>query len=260
MSVTGTMAKFLGIVLIVLIALYGLACLALYLGQRSMIYYPPQQAALAAPVVSSLAVPGAVLKVSERPLEGRKALIYFGGNAEDVSTSLPLLAQAFPHRALYLPHYRGYAGSTGSPTEKDLVADALLLVDRVAAVHPDIVLVGRSLGSGVAVQVASQRKVERLVLVTPYESIAGIAADQFRAFPVRWLLKDNYESGRYAPQVRAPTLIVAAARDEVIPAWSTRQLLSRFAPGIATWRELDGVGHNTIAQSPDYISALQWAQ
>jgi pimeloyl-ACP methyl ester carboxylesterase len=254
------MVKFLGIVLIVLVAVYGLACLALYLGQRSMIYYPPQQAALAAPVVSTLAVPGAVLKVSERPLDGRKALIYFGGNAEDVTSSLPLLERAFPGRALYLMHYRGYTGSTGSPTERDLVADALQLYEHVAASHPDIVLVGRSLGSGVAVQVASQRPVERLVLVTPYESIAGIAAQQFRAFPVRWLLKDSYESGLYAPKVKAPTLILAAARDEVIPAWSTRQLMSRFAPGIATYRELEGVGHNTIAQSPDYIPSLEWAQ
>lgn len=254
------MVKFFGIILVALLALYALACFALYLGQRSMIYYPPQEAALAAPVVSTLAVPGAVLKVSERPLEGRQALIYFGGNAEDVSGSLPLLERAFPQRALYLLHYRGYAGSTGSPTERDLVADALALFDRVAARHPDVVLVGRSLGSGVAVQVASRRKVERLVLVTPYESIAGIAARQFPVFPVRLLLEDSYESGRYAPLVKAPTLILAAARDEVIPAWSTQQLLSRFAPGIAVYRELDGVGHNTIALSPDYIPALQWAR
>ncbi len=254
------MHKFLGIVLIALLGLYGLACLALYLGQRAMIYHPPQQAALAAPVVSTLNVPGAVLKVSERPLEGSKALIYFGGNAEDVSGSLPLLERAFPGRALYLLHYRGYAGSTGSPTERALVADALQLFDQVAAIHPGIVLVGRSLGSGVAVQVASQRPVERLVLVTPFESIAGIAARQFRAFPVRPLLEDGYESGRYAPRVKAPTLILAAAQDEVIPAWSTRQLLSRFAPGIATLRELEGVGHDTIAQSPDYIPSLQWAR
>jgi len=253
------MHKFLGIVLIVLAALYGLACLALYLGQRSLIYYPPREAALAAPVVSTLAVPGALLKVSERPLEGRKALVYFGGNAEDVSASLPLLERAFPDRALYLLHYRGYAGSTGSPTERDLVADAVRLFDHVAARHPDVVLVGRSLGSGVAVQVASRRPVGRLVLVTPYESIAGIAARQFRVFPVRWLLKDSYESGNYAARVKAPTLILAAAQDEVIPAWSTRRLLSRFAPGIATYRQLEGVGHNTISQSPDYIPSLQWA-
>jgi pimeloyl-ACP methyl ester carboxylesterase len=254
------MHKFLGIILIALLALYGAACIGLYLRQRSLIYYPPPEATLRAPVVSTLAVPGALLKVSERPLAGRKALIYFGGNAEDVSASLPQLDRAFPGRALYLLHYRGYAGSTGSPTERDLVADALQLFDRVAAGHPDIVLVGRSLGSGVAVQVASQRAVERLVLVTPFESIAGIAAQQFRAFPVRWLLKDAYESGLYAAKVRAPTLILAAARDEVIPAWSTRRLLSRFAPGIAVFRELEGVGHNTIAESPDYIPALQWAQ
>lgn len=254
------MPKTFGVIAIMLFALYGAACLGLFLMQRSMIYYPPREAALAAPVVSTLAVPGAVLKVSERPLQGHKALIYFGGNAEDVSASLPLLDRAFPGRALYLPHYRGYAGSTGSPTERDLVADALLLVDRVAASHPDIVLVGRSLGSGVALQVAAQRQVERLVLVTPFDSILGIAARQFPVFPVRWLLQDTYDAKRHAPRVKAPTLVLAAGQDEVIPAWSTRRLLSRFTPGTATYQAIDGVGHNTIAQSPAYMTALQWAR
>jgi pimeloyl-ACP methyl ester carboxylesterase len=244
------------LIAIALLALYTAACLGLFLTQRSMIYYPPARAALAAPVVSTLAMPGAELKVSERPREGRKAVIYLGGNAEDVSASLPLLDRAYPEHALYLLHYRGYAGSTGSPTERDLVADALVLYDRVAAVHPEVVVVGRSLGTGVAVQLASQRAVHRLVLVTPYDSIAGIAAQQFRAFPVRLLLKDTFESGSYAPQVRAPTLILAASNDEVIPGWSTRLLVTRFAPGVASMTTIEGAGHNTISESPAYLAAM----
>jgi pimeloyl-ACP methyl ester carboxylesterase len=250
------MLKFLGIIMVAGLVFYVAACIALFLGQRSMIYYPPAQAALAAPLVSTLEAPGAVLRVSERPLAGRQAVIYFGGNAEDVSTSLPLLAQAFPRHALYLLHYRGYAGSTGNPTEADLVADALLLFDRVAAYHPEIVVVGRSLGSGVALQLASRRPVHRLVLVTPYNSILELAGRQFPWVPVRWLLKDRYESGLYAAKIEVPTVVLAAENDEVIPAWSTQRLVSRFAPGVASVRVIPGAGHNTISASPAYVAAL----
>jgi pimeloyl-ACP methyl ester carboxylesterase len=102
--------------------------------------------------------------------------------------------------------------------------------------------------------------VHRLVLVTPFDSLQELAAQQFPLFPVRWLLKDKYESWRYAPQVRAPTLIVAAERDEIIPASSTRKLLSRFAPGIATMETIAGAGHDTVSDSPAYLEALRRAQ
>jgi pimeloyl-ACP methyl ester carboxylesterase len=254
------MAKFIVGMVCVAIAIYLCACLALFVFQRSLIYYPPRTASLQAPTVETLALPGATVNISERPHGGARAVIYLGGNAEDVSSSLPQLALAFPDRALYLMHYRGYAGSTGKPTERDLVADALALFDRVATNHPDVVLIGRSLGTGVAVQVASQRKVGKLVLVTPYDSIEGIAARQFRYFPVHWMLKDRYLSGRYAPRIAAPTLILAAGHDEVIPAWSTQLLLSRFRPGVATMRIIPGAGHNTISAAPAYVEALAWAR
>jgi len=253
------MLKAASIVMVAGAAFYLAACLGLFLVQRSFIYFPPPQARVEAPSTSILAVPGARVLVSERPLPGNRAVIYLGGNAEDVSASLPLLAQAFPRHALYLPHYRGYAGSSGKPTEAALVADALLLFDKVAARHPEVVLIGRSLGTGVAVQVASRRRIARLVLVTPFDSLQGLAQQQFPYMPVRWLLRDTYESGRYAPQIAAPTLILAAGADEIIPAASTAQLLARFAPGVASMRVLHGAGHNTISATPDYLRALQWA-
>ena len=75
------------------------------------------------------------------------ALIYFGGNAENVSASLPMLSAAFPDRAIYAMHYRGYGGSSGAPSEEALQDDALLLFDQVYAQHPNILVMGRSLGS-----------------------------------------------------------------------------------------------------------------
>ena len=254
------MQKTLSVIVLLGLGTYAAACLALFLLQRSLIYFPPSVAAYPAPSTWTLDVPGAVVKVSERPLAGERALLYFGGNAEDVTASLPLLDAAFPQHALYLLHYRGYAGSSGKPTEAALVADALALFDRMAHRHKEVVVIGRSLGSGVAVQVASRRPVARLVLVTPFDSLQSLAAGQFPWFPVRWLLTDTYASVQYAPRVAAPTLIVAAAHDDIVPLHSTRRLAAGFAPGLATLRIIDGAGHNSISDSPDYLAALAWAR
>ena len=253
------MQKTLGFLLFIL-AVYACACLALFLAQRSFIYFPPAKAAIQAPNTSTMAVPGAVVKVSERPHPGSKAIVYLGGNGEDVSMSLPLLDAAFPDHALYLLHYRGYTGSTGKPSEQALVADALLLFDRVAAQHAEVLVIGRSLGTGIALQVASQRPVHKLVLVTPYDSLAALAAGQFPYFPVRWLLQDRYDSLRHAPQINVPTLIVAAEHDEIIPADSTARLFARFKPGVATRMVIAGAGHNSISDSAAYLHALEWAR
>ena len=241
----------------ILAILYLAACGAIYFLQRSMIYYPQPAPAVAAAQRMALKADGAELVVWLRPHDGPKALVYFGGNAEDVSANLPSLPAAFPGHAIYLMNYRGYGGSTGTPSEQSLQRDALLLFDQVHAEHPDVTVMGRSLGSGLAVRVASARPVGRLVLVTPYESLSGLAAALFPYFPVRWLLVDRYESGRNAPQVKAPTLIIAAERDEVIPRWSTDQLQSRFAGGVATLKVIAGAGHNTISEEPAYWTALR---
>lgn len=254
------MQKTLGILLLLALGAYGVACLALFFLQRSLIYYPPAASAYPAPHTSTLQVPGASLKVSERPVSGHGAVIYLGGNAEDVTASLPQLDAAFPDRALYLLHYRGYGGSSGKPNEEDLVRDALALFDHVAPVHGDIVVIGRSLGTGVAVQLATRRPVRRLVLVTPFDSLRDLAAEQFPYFPVRWLLRDRYDSWRHAPRVTAPTRIIVAGKDEIIPAHSSRQLLSRFAHGVATMQVIEDAGHNTISNHPAYLPALEWAR
>lgn len=235
--------------------LYALACLAIYLAQRSLIYYPQPRRADAA--LTRLQVDGARLDISTRALASPDAVVYFGGNAEDVSGSLPQLARAFPAHALYLMHYRGYGGSSGAPSEAALFADGLALFDRVRAQHPNVTVIGRSLGSGVAVHLASARPVARLVLVTPYDSIAGIAASQFPFLPVRWLLSDKYESFRYAPRVSAPTTLITAENDDIIPAASSSLLLSRFRPGLARQVVIPAAGHNNLSDSQIYLSALR---
>ena len=141
---------------------------------------------------------GERLKVWVVPRAGSKALLYFGGNAEDVAGNIEEFAAAFPDRSLFLVNYRGYGGSSGQPSEAALFADALAIFDHVRREHSEIAVMGRSLGSGVAVFVASERPVERLVLVTAFDSLVNVATEYFRWLPVGWLMRDRYDSARRA--------------------------------------------------------------
>ena len=232
-------------------------CLLLFLAQRSFIYFPQSKSPTGNSPTLTLEFEGAILLVSTRPRAGQDAVIYFGGNAEDVSRSLPTLADAFPERSLYALNYRGYGGSTGKPSEAAIISDALRLFDRIHADHPHIVVIGRSLGSGVAIHVASERPVERLVLVTPYDSLLNIAATQFRYFPLSWLMLDKFESWRYAPKVTAATQLLVAQNDEVIPLASSEALYKHLPHSLAILTIIPGVGHNTISESSEYIPDLR---
>lgn len=249
--------RILAVVLVVVLAVYLAAGAMLYYRQRSLIYFPQPSVSADPAYTMKLEVEGAELRIATRPHPGPAALIYFGGNAEDVSASLPELSAAFPQKAIFLMHYRGYGGSTGSPSEKALQQDALALFDSVRAQHPDVTVIGRSLGTGIAIRLATQRPVTRLVLVTPFDSLQDLAAAQFPFFPVRWFLTDKYDSGRYAPLVSAPTTIVAAQRDEIVPRASTDLLHARFSPGVAKFIVLPGTGHNSISSHPLYLDILR---
>jgi pimeloyl-ACP methyl ester carboxylesterase len=239
----------------VALAMYRAACFVLFMQQRHLLYFP-QAARHVDAGARPLRAQGPRVLVSTREVAGPKAVVYFGGNAEDVSRSLPTLQAAFPDSSLYLLHYRGYGGSEGEATEEALVADALALFDQAHAAHAQVTVLGRSLGSGLAVHVASLRPASKLVLVTPYDSIVGIAAEQYPFMPVSLILQDKYESFRYAPKVRAPTHLIAAGADRIIPRASTEQLLRRFAPGVAHLSVVAGAGHNSISQDPHYLGLL----
>lgn len=247
------------VILIMVIAvavLYAGVCGALFVFQRSLIYFPQPRSNPGGSTLMTLYVGAGTVQVSTCQQAGPDAVLYFGGNAEDVSQDVPDIAAAFPNKAIYLLHYPGYGGSSGSPSQQSIFAAALALFDRVHTDHPNIVVIGRSLGSGVAVWIASQRPVTRLVLVTPYDSLADIAARHYPYLPVRWLLRDKFESWRYAPQVTAPTRIIVAEDDEVIPRASSDRLRTRFQEGSVSYAVVPGAGHNTIQDSPNYWTLL----
>jgi pimeloyl-ACP methyl ester carboxylesterase len=230
--------------------LYVAMCALLYVFQQSLMYFPPS-----APVGPVVDFQGHA--VSMRGLRSPQALLYFGGNAEDVAANLPEYAAAFPEHAIYLAHYRGFGGAPGTPDEEGLTEDALALFDRVWEKHAQVTVVGRSLGSGLALRVASEKQVARLVLITPFDSMEDVAERRLPFVPVRWLLRDKYLSSKYAAGVSVPVLVISAERDEVVPRESTELLMARFARGVARQVVVARAGHNTIAESKLFWAYLQ---
>jgi hypothetical protein len=247
--------------LLSVLSLVGLAYLGLvawtYVTQRAQIYYPVAETRHAGAEALWMDSGGERVKVWHVARAGPQALIYFGGNAEDVAGNIGTFARAFPEHSLFFVNYRGYGGSTGRPTEAGLRSDALAIFDRVRETHPDIAVLGRSLGSGVAVALASERPVERLVLVTAYDSLVNVAREYFGWLPVGLLLLDRYESAELAPRTRAPVLIVIAAEDEIISRQRSEALAAAFAPGQVSIEVVPGTGHNTLDLSPLYLEAIQ---
>jgi len=241
--------------LTIVMGVYVGICVFFLIFQRSFIYMPRPETSTHAPAFT-LDVPGARVRISSQPHDGPKALMYFGGNAEDVAYTLPELAAIFPDRAIYLMHYRGYCGSSGRPTEAALRGDARALFQMVHACHSDVIVVGRSLGSSLAIQLAAEEPVSRIVLITPFESILRIAQRTAPFLPMALLLHDKYESWRFAPRVSCPTLIIAASHDELVPLGDTETLLRAFRPGVATLRVMDGTDHNSVSDKAEFWEAL----
>lgn len=248
--------KRLVVPLLAIVAVYAALCAGLYFGQRSLLYFPPAAARTARADVLWLTSDGVRLKLWAVRQQASNAILYFGGNAEDAAWYVDDLSALFPDAALYLVNYRGYGGSGGSPSETALTADAERVFDFVRERHAEVSVIGRSLGSGIAVDLAAKRDVDRLVLVTPYDSVLNVAKKAFALFPVSWLLKDKFDSLAKAGAVRAPTLVLIAGRDRVIPLASTERLL-RALPATTARVTIAGATHDSITDSRDYRTALR---
>jgi uncharacterized protein len=236
--------------------IYLVFCGLLYAFQRSLIYFPTTEVHLSG--VESLSIHSGQerLKVWTVRPEARDAVIYFGGNAENVASSIEPLSMAFPEHAVYLVNYRGYGGSTGSPTETGLFSDAENLFDHLESRHGRISAVGRSLGSGVAIHLSSVRAVHRLAVVTPYDSIEAIGKSRFGIFPVSLLLQDKYEVESKAASITVPVLALLAEHDRVIPREHSERLIAAFPGTELTWFIVEDTDHNTIHVGPEYYPAL----
>jgi len=235
---------------------YLLFALLLYFYQRNLIYFPSAVNNTDLPLESFFNQGERIDVVVLNP--GRhSAIIYFGGNAESVASSAPSLAEALLGHTIYAVNYRGYATSTGQPSEKALTSDALHIYDILDRRHLSIAVIGRSLGSGVATYLAAERKVQKMVLITPFDSVLNVARDRFYFFPIALLLKDKYDSAGKVKQIAAKTLVILAERDQVIAARYSQRLIEAFAKGQVQVKVIGNSGHNDLSNKAEYYRLIE---
>lgn len=183
------------------------------------------------------------------PAPGRLVILFLHGNAGAIADRADRLAfyQARGLGAAFLS-WRGYGGSTGRPTEAGLVADATaalaFLQDR-GVPPPQVALVGESLGTGVAVQLAARNPVGAIVLEAPYTAAVDVAARAYPWLPVRLLMKDQFRSRAHIGQVNAPLLVLHGEQDRVIPFAMGRALYDQAGEPKA-FVSLGPVGHEAL--------------
>jgi pimeloyl-ACP methyl ester carboxylesterase len=248
------MVSFLSIALLLYLAL----CLLLFLFQEKMMFYPSGTPAGAAQAyrqdVFSFTADGADLHGWLFNRGQERLIIYYGGNAEELSGTLPEFS-GFSDWSVLMMNYRGFGGSGGRPGQKALQRDALALFDHVTrtmGIKPQqVVLFGRSLGSGVAVYVAAHRPVAGVILVTPFDSLAAVAAGHYPLFPVRRLIRHPFDSAALAQSIRTPCLMLIAGRDAVVPPPRAHALAAVWG-GPVQAEVLPSADHNDIHLHPVY--------
>jgi len=190
----------------------------------------------------------------------RPLLVYYGGNAEEVSGNLGAMDR-FSNRigAFLYMNYRGYGDSEGKPSQQSLFQDAAFVLEQLMlreGIEPaQVVLMGRSLGTAVAVYVASRYAVQRVILVSPFDTLLHVAQHHYPYLPVRLLLKYQFDSSALAPTIAAPALILIAAQDRIIPEKFSLNL-SRQWGGPVDVVTIEGAGHNDISTYASYWQAI----
>jgi uncharacterized protein len=190
----------------------------------------------------------------------RLVLLGFGGNAWNAAALASYLRDLYPEAHVVAFHYRGYAPSGGSPSAAALQADALRVHDlAVERLRPErIVALGFSVGSGVAASLAAERRLDGLILVTPFDSLTALAAGHYPWLPVRFLFVHRMEPAADLAGSRVPVAIVAAERDGIVPAART-DALRRAVPTPVFDRTLPGAGHNDLYDRHEGRAALREA-
>ena len=191
---------------------------------------------------------------------GPPLVLYFGGNAEEVSWMIEAARADAPGVSWLLMDYRGYGQSGGAPSEKALIADALGLYDhamKLPGTDPKrIYAFGRSLGSGVAVALAAERPLAGLILATPFDSLAAVAKRYYWYLPVDLMLKHRFDSIALAPNLKQPLLCLVAERDEVIPPVHAERLFDAWG-GPKRKVNLQQAGHNSTDAHPLFWPSIR---
>lgn len=250
------------------VAIYGVMVGALFTFQRSLLYVPPRDRADLGEVrlpdleaVKTQTADGLTLTHWYRPPQTADGpvILLFHGNAGHIGDRVP------KYRALYeagfgvfLAEYRGYNGNPGKPSEAGLMADAASALAHLAerGIGPErIVLYGESLGTGVAVRLASEGRYAGLVLEAPYSSIAEVAQHHYWYVPALWLIQDKWDSMSRIGQVQLPLLVMLGGRDATVPS-QFGQKLFEAAPAPKERIFLAEAGHTDFYDFPQAVTGV----
>jgi uncharacterized protein len=237
--------------------------------QRKLLYFPSQQrtqpadAGLAGVIEQVLNTPDGqqVITWVGTAKPGFPTILYFHGNGGDLTGRASRMGHYLKHGyGMVMMSYRGFSGSTGSPSERANIADAVMAFDTLVATGTkpsDIIVYGESLGSGVATQVAAQRPAGGIILDAPYTSTVDVGAQAYWFLPVRLLMSDRYETIRHIKKVTAPLLVLHGERDSVIPVAMGRAVhaAATSAKQIATFPQ---AGHQDHTEHGSYDVVLRW--
>ncbi len=220
-----------------------------YSFQRKLLYWPTSGHCQTAPGYQRLTTTArdglSLVGWFSPPAPKFATLLFFHGNAE--SAILPARLHKIENYkrlgyGIYIASYRGWDGNQGHPTEQGLYADAraaIAALGELGIAPQNLILNGESLGTGIAVQMATEFPIKALILENPYTSIAATAQYHYKIFPVYWLIKDRYDSLEKISQISVPMLLLSAQNDTTVPPAMGRALASEnpiwakavFVPG-----------------------------
>ena len=181
-------------------------------------------------------------------------IIYFGGNADD-ATRILLHVKSLEGYDIVAFNYRGFVHSSGKPSEKDIFGDALRIFDKYGK-NKDVIVMGRSLGTGTATYVASKRDIKGLILITPYDSIVSIAKKIYPYFPIEILSKHKFESVKYMTNVKEKVGLIEVEDDDTIPKYHFDKLKEKVG-NLALHVELKNITHGDVLSHPQFEESIQ---
>jgi fermentation-respiration switch protein FrsA (DUF1100 family) len=252
-----------------LVTIYALAVVAMAIFQRRFLYFPdrrlthPAEAGMSGIEELRLTTDDGEMLVAWHfpPREGHPLILYFHGNGGALVDRVPRFRMfAASGYGLLAISYRGYGGSTGTPTQTGLMRDGEAAYREARARGYDgdrIVLMGESLGTGVATALAATHEAAALVLDSPYSSAVDVAAAHYGVLPVRWLMFDQFRSDLAIRNVPIPILIVHGDEDRVIPIRLATRLFE-LANEPKMFIKVSGGGHLVLGSAEVFGRVREW--
>ena len=197
--------------------------------------------------------------VKNTSAEKSPLVIYFGGNAA-LASSMLKYSDYFEDRSLLSVNYRGYGMSQGKPSEKNLFADSLLIYDQFSnrddVDKENIVIMGYSLGSGVATYVAQNRSPRAVILAAPFDSITNVVQAKLSFMPVKPFVKHPFDSLSRASSISSPLLVLMGSEDTLIPNKHSMNLAKNWG-GTCKIKIIENKGHNDMTRDQAYLNSIK---